>query len=634
MSLLAFFWCFMRSLFHVLIFLLVTPSVFAQENSAQEQLIRQVELLTKVNSENLSHEQVKNIADNVLPNRQHYPNELLANLFLLLADVELNKGDVNTAFRYIQQGLAISTANKKIKLSLKLKLAQVYIVNKQHTKLLDVAEQAVLESEQVNKVKFKLFALSFRSVALATLGKHKQALTDLQQVEHDIAKNKLFNQHIELFTILAAAYYQLSDFQTVLTMQLKILKLRFELEQKGNIEQTYLALGYAYLYLLRFDDAYNSFWEAKYYAEKKSAVINIAYANKGLGISLLKQQQYNAAAVALQSAADIFQKESLNANLIETLVALAKVKLNAQQKNQGYSLLARIQTLLGDKSLSLEYTGFYHMLAEMYFEHGGYQQAYVWQKKHSQLLLIKLASKKKAVNSAHHFYNQPPSIIKGQQSIIQSRELAVKLTEENELLNSFSPKIQQQKSIIFSLLVLVFILLVTFFGFIIKLSSKKRALVYEIEERPSYILANSAQTKHDYQLAFKKARTYQYPLTVSYFVIENWQELAFLCSKKSLEEVRRDIATIINEQLTEFEQAGLLNDGEYLLLFEHQCEEEIEVKVANLAQALSARFFANLGDFSVTINYALKTADFKDIDPYIFLARLCESVTSNKPISK
>jgi len=587
-----------------------------------------------VNNESLDNEQVRMLASNVLPNRQHYPNEVIAKLFLLLADIEINKGDINSAFEYSQHGLAILTSNKNIKLRLQLKLAQLYVAKKQYGKLLEVAQKAVFESEQVDKIKYKLFALSYRSVALATLGQHQQALVDLQQVEQDIAKSHLFNEHIELFTILATAYYQLGDYQTVLTLQLKILKLRFELEQKENISQTYLALGYAYLYLQRFDDAYNAFWEAKYYAEKKAAVINVAKANKGLGISLLKQQQYNAAIVELQHAANTFQQKKLHSDLVETLVALAKVKLNAGHEKQGYELLDKILTLLDGKALSLEFTGFYRMLAAMYFEQGSYQEAYIWQKKHSQLLLTKVNNKKKAANSAHHFYNQPLNILKGEQSIIQSRELAVKLAKDNELSNSFSLKLQQQKSIIISLSVLIVLLLITFFGFIIKLRTKKRVSVYESEERPSYILASPMQTKHDYQLAFKKARTYQYPLRVSYFVIENWQELIFLCSKKSLNEVRRDIASVINEQLTEFDQAGLLNDGEYLLLFEHQSEEEIKEKITSLAQALSVRFFANLGDFSVTINYELKSPDYKDIDPYIFLARLCESVTSNKPIKK
>ncbi len=612
----------------------MVPLSFAQEASTQAQLIKQIERLVKSNSESLNREQINLLANNILPNRQHYPSEAIAKLFLLLADLEINQGDVNVAFKYTQQGLAISTSNKKTKLFLLLKLAQVYVAKKQHVKLLDVAEQAVLASEQMNEIKYKLFALSYRSVALATLGQQHQALSDLQQVEQDIVNDQLFNDHIALFTILAAAYYQLSDYKAALTLQLKILKLRFELEQKGNIEQTYLALGDAYINLRRFDDAYNAFWEAKYYAERKSAIINIAYAQKGLGISFVKQKKYDEAAVELQHAADIFQQKNLKSMLIETLVALTKAKLNSEQKSQGYSLLVKILALLDGKVLSLKYLDFYRMLAAMYFDQGDYQAAYFEQKKYSKLLLVTLGNNKKSANTIHDFYNPPLNLLQGKKSILQSRKLAVKLAEDNELSNSFSLEIQQQESIIISLLVLVILLLITFFGFIIQLRSKKRALVYETEERPSYILASPIQTKHDYQLAFKKARTYQYPFRVSYFVIENWQELTFLCSKKSRKEVMREIASVINEQLTEFDQAGLLNDGEYLLLFEHQCESEVREKITNLAQALSVRFFANLGDVSVTINYALKTPDFKDIDPYIFLARLCESVVSNQPIKK
>lgn len=624
----------MRNLFYGLLCFFVIFNVSSQENLTQEQSIKQIKQLVKVNSESLNTRQVQLLADGILPNRQHYPNETIAKLFLLLADTEINRGDVNAALDYTQQGLAVSTLNKQIKLCLLLKLAQIHVAEKNYSALLDVAERAVKSSESVAEDKYKLFALSYRSVALATSGRHQQALLDLEQVEQGIAGNTLFNEHIELFTILADAYYQLNDFQTVLTLQLNILKLRFEAEQKGNIERTYLSLGYAYIFLQRFDDAYNAFWEAKYFAEKKSAPINIAYAQKGVGISLLKQQEYSAAVVALQHAANIFQQENLHSNLIETLVALAKAQINAEQKVEGYTLLRKILMLLDGKPVSFEYLGFYRMLAAMHFDQGNYQNAYVWQKKHSELLLIKMKNKKKSANSVRDFYNQPLSILQSEESIIQSRELAVKLAQENQLSNSYSLKLQQKHSIIISLTVLVTLLLITLFVVVVKLKSKKRTLVYETEERPSYILASPMQTKHDYQLAFKKARTYQYPLLVSYFIIDNWQELIFLCGKKSIKEVRREIASVINEQLTEFDQAGLLNDGEYLLLFEHQSEEEVREKVIKLTQALSVRFFANLGNFSVTINYALKSPDFKDIDPYVFLARLCESVVPSKQTSK
>jgi tetratricopeptide (TPR) repeat protein len=471
-------------------------------------------------------------------------------------------------------------------------------------------------------------------VALATLGKHKQALINLQEVEKGIASNDFFDNHIELFTILADAYYQLKDYRTALTLQLKILKLRVELQQKNNIEKTYLSIGYANFYLQRFDDAYNAFWEASYYAEKKFAPISAAYAKKGLGIALLKQTQYEESIAPLQEAANIFEMRSLSIDLIETLIALAKANVHVNEKEQGYLLLEKVLTLLNGDVVSLEYTGFYRMLAEMYFDKQLYQKAYFWQEKHSELLLIKVKNNKKAVNTAHQFYNQSSNLLLDEEPLIQSRELAVKLAENNELSNDFVDKINHKKVIINSLVALVFLQFITILSFIFKLRSKKRALVYEDQKDPSYVLASAMQTKHDYQLAFKKSRLYQYPLTVSYVVIENWQELTFLCSKKVLREIKRDIANVFNEQLTEFDQGGLLNDGEYLLLFEHQKEQDVQKKVETLAQDLQARFFANLGDFSVAINYGLKKPDFKDIDPYIFLARLCESVTSTKAMAK
>ena len=88
----------------------------------------------------------------------------------------------------------------------------------------------------------------------------------------------------------------------------------------------------------------------------------------------------------------------------------------------------------------------------------------------------------------------------------------------------------------------------------------------------------------------------------------------------------KDIASLINEHITEFDYVGLLNEGEYLLLFEHQSSQEAIVKLDLLLQAINTRAFANLGDFSVAMKYSLNTPDFKDIDPYLFLARIVESV--------
>jgi hypothetical protein len=46
-------------------------------------------------------------------------------------------------------------------------------------------------------------------------------------------------------------------------------------------------------------------------------------------------------------------------------------------------------------------------------------------------------------------------------------------------------------------------------------------------------------------------------------------------------------------------------------------------------QVLNTRSFADLGDFSLMVKYAIKTPDFKDIDPYLFLASTIEDIDVN-----
>ncbi len=171
------------------------------------------------------------------------------------------------------------------------------------------------------------------------------------------------------------------------------------------------------------------------------------------------------------------------------------------------------------------------------------------------------------------------------------------------------------------------LLLITLTSFYFKFREKQRMMIFSAAEKPRNFIANSMQTKHAYQRAFKKARQYNYPITVVYFTVENWQELIFRFNKKSIiNEVVNDISLLINEHLSEFDCAGLINPGEYLLMFEHQTTEEIILIVDKLSKALKVRFFANLGNFSISCKYTVKTPSFKDIDPYIFLARLSESI--------
>ena len=606
-------------------FIIVT-SASAQTQIEQMALNNQVQMLLKNNAEMLEPLVVKDVSNKILENQQHYSNDIIAKVFLLSANVASNLGDINQVHHYAQLGLKFNSRDKKIKLLLLLKLAEVYVLRKKYEQLLVLMQAAVNNSEFSRNIKYQLFLLSYRSVAFAMVGKHQQALSDLKQVERGINESEL-KDHIQLLTILAQAYHHLGDYQTSLTMQQKILKLRFDSDDKGNLDKTYLYLGYAYLYLTRFDDAYNAFWESKKHAENKVAIVSASSAYKGLGIVLLSQKKYSSSIDSLKHAINIFSENNMQADHVESVVALAKAKLAIQETVEGYALLHKAIKLLDGKDISLDFTGFYRMVSEMYFAQKNYQRAYLWRERYSQVLLAKFRENKKSSGIVQRLSHLPLEQLSNIESIEESRNLAVQLAQRSELSSSFVIKFQKQRSIIISLAALVSILLITLLGLCLRLRSQKMSLAYEEENKPSHSMAGPMKTKFDYQLAFKKSRKFQYPLTVAYLVVENWQELVFHFNKKSINEVTKDIASLINEQLTEFDSAGLLNQGEYLLAFEHRSTEEARVKLDKLLQAINSRSFANLGDFSIIVKYSVNTADFKDIDPYLFLARIAESVS-------
>ena len=70
----------------------------------------------------------------------------------------------------------------------------------------------------------------------------------------------------------------------------------------------------------------------------------------------------------------------------------------------------------------------------------------------------------------------------------------------------------------------------------------------------------------------------------------------------------------------------MINDGEYLFLAPHWSNQELDEFLSNLSKAFDLQFFANLGDFSLTMRYAVETPSIQDIDPYIFLSRLSNAV--------
>jgi tetratricopeptide (TPR) repeat protein/GGDEF domain-containing protein len=618
--------------YNLLIFSLfsVSFSTLADNNlNSQEKLIAEVEYLFEQSGYTLNHNKVIKLGNKIINQRINYPSEIIAKTYLLLANVAINKGELETALQFTNDGLATANQNQAIILPLQINLAQIFSAKKQYKKLLTTVQQAINTPKNKKNTTCFLIALSYRSVAFAMLGQHSKALTDLQQVESVIQQNAAFSEHISLLTILANAYYYLGDYRTALTVQLKILKLRFNLDKLNNIDQTYFHLANAYYRLNRLNDAYTAFWEAKKYAIKKNAPIYIGYASQGLSRILLRQKQYVLAKAEALQAKALFYQYNLATPHLESIIILTQIYHAIKQEDQRLILLLEAEKLATRIELTPDYIILYQYLADMYLIKQDLKKAYLWQNKYSESLLENILFTKKLAqfnryptNSKVIKYNKNKDIL----ASTKARELAIKLAEQSELTSSYSGKFHNQQLSILILTVVTFLLLIFIIIVWIKQRSKRLQTEYEALEKPGYILANSRQTKQLYQTSFDMSRQYNYALTLGYVSITNWQELTFQFNKKTVSEVSRGIASLINEQLNDFESAGLINNGEYLLLFPHQNKENVTKTMEKLVSALNLRFFANLGEFSITIAYSIESPKFQDIDPYIFLSQLSDSI--------
>ena len=608
-----------------LILLTAVFSLYAQQYSEKELLTNQVQQLLIDTNQTVDIATVDYFSKKIITNRQHYSNDVIAKVYLLLARAAFNQGNITKVFEYAQHGLAANGFDKRVNLALQLKLAEVYIAKKNPQELLSLTELAVKDSQLSTSLKYQLLALSYRSVAYAMQGENHRALADLKQVEQDLNDNELI-EHIELLTILAKAYYQLQDYQTSRIMLSKVLKLSVAMQHRHKLAQTYLSLGFAYFHLQRFDDAYNAFWESKSHAEYNQSAINIAHANKWLGIVLLKQKQFQDAFSPLSLAINSYQELNLRDDLIEAIIAMAKARLELNQNIEGFSLLNKVIELLNGDDVSTDFTGFYRMVAEMYFAEQRYQRAYDWQEKHSRMLLNKISKKTNKDTIAQGLSELFIENKEVTSTVNSSIVLSSKLKEYSDSFRDLTSNNHQQVIVIFVLLLIMILLIITTIVLFLKIKNNKTPLESKSLNQYKPYLGTPMQTKLHYKLTFKKAKKFQYPLHIAYLVIENWQNLIFHFNTKNTTEVKKEIAILITSQLTEFDYAGHFNDGEYLLLFEHQSLEEVEIKLSELMQAINTRYFGHLGDFSLVVKYSLKNPDYEDIDPYLFLASTIEHI--------
>ena len=604
----------------------ISFSTFSAEITLVEQgqLIDQVELLFAEDDEKLDYNEVLTLSNKVITHREKYTNDIIAKTYLLLAHVTSSIGELETAYQFTLDGLASVSGQEQVRMCLQIKLASILVDKKKYKQLLSIAQEAIDMPRNKENTKYYLFSLSYRSVAYAMMNQYQLALKDLQEVQSNIEENPSFAEHITLLSILANAYYHLADYQTALTLHQKVLQLRFRSKKLDNIEQTYYHLANTFFKLNQFDDAYNAYWESKRYAENKAAKIYMAYASQGLGLTLTQQAQFNDAKIEFLEAKSLFYQHNLTSSYLETIISLVLLNDLMDVNLTTSTLLDEAEELAMNIQLTGSYIIIYQLLADFNKQKNDLKKAFFWQKKYSDALL---KSKKSVAFSnpltTKHTINSAKSA-----NIVAStktRELAVKLAEQSASNNAFSTKYVQQQTFIYTLSILVFFLFCSVILLLLNIRAKRLKSAHEAIEKPSDVIATPIQTKDLYEKNFNMARKYAYPLTLSYISISNWQELTFQFNKKIVSEVSREIASVINKHINEFESAGVVNDGDYLLIFPHQHKKEVSIVIEKLVLDLKLRFFANLGEFSVIIAYAIDTPVFQDIDPYVYLSQLSDS---------
>ncbi|NQZ88688.1 MAG: hypothetical protein HRT54_14035 [Colwellia sp.] len=600
----------------ILCCLIVSTHAFANAVLNIEQNIEKVEHYFLQESENLPYEDIIALSIKVLGSRESYTVQTLGKTFVLLADIASNRGEDNEAFQFAQDGLSLRGLDPSIKFNLLLKSANGYYLKEKYEQTQNLTTRVILMADSPEVLKYRLIALSFRAMTYALQNANDLAMNDIKQVDTLIKANPQYSDHLCLLEILATAYYYLGDSHTSLTMQNKLLTLRFDLDKLANVDQTYLHLGRAYFQLNLLDDAYSAYWEAKMHSKNKSAPIRVAYAELGLAEVLLKQKNFRASHNRLLSASVTFNEKNLNKPYLTSLILLAETAslFNNQALYQHYLQLAELSAK--NVKLSEKQSKLLLLLSEMYQLKGDFKSALVLHKNYLKLL------------QQFQIKYEPSFIINANNAGSannSSRNFLLNLPEKSKLQSKFQEKYIAQKEIIYLLILVVVLMSVMFVFFGLRQRTLRLNKVYDEIEQPLSYLVTPAQTKKNYQHNYKMARKYDYPLAVGYLSVTNWQELTFHFNPKIMLEVSKTLATLLNESKGEFDEAGTINDGEYLLLGPHQTEDEIAEKLNSLAAAIKVRFFANLGHYSVQIGYAYGLPTAQDIDPYIFLSRLSET---------
>ncbi len=604
-----------------LYFLYLLPSNAAQEtidNIQIEQNIAHVNALFLANKENLHNEEIIPLSNNIIQNRALYTTDVIAKTYVLLADLATKKADTSKAFQFATDGLTLTSLSPSLKLNLLQKLANGYYANGRHLKTIDVVNTSIVIAKEHNQLKYLLIALSYRAMAHALTANYQEANADLQEVENLIDKNPQFSNHLELLKILAIAHHYLGDYQFAITMQNKIIAIKLSESSLYNISQAYYQLAINYEALNKFDDAFSAFWEAEMSVNVISTPIRMGYIQLGFGKMLLKQQQFLLAYQKLKLAENLFIGKNQIKPYLSTLISLAKAaKAIGKNAEERRALLTAEQLTTGNE-LSEPQIDLYQQLHLMYAQENKLDKALFFLNKYiTEYQRFHPSNKINKARSPSHKNTKE-----------QSKKLAGKLGDEAKIQARGSQNKPQQQQfttlLAFSILILILLCIVLWLRRKTLLLTK----AYNDNEKPSHFLYNSSQIKHLYQLNYKKSRKYEYPISFAFITITNWRELVARVNKRVCNEVTKEIAILINNTIGEFDEVGQLSEGQYLLICPHQTKKSLLKKLNKLEEAFAVSFFANLGDFSIALDYAYDTPSIQDIDPYIFLSRLSEQVNA------
>jgi len=578
--------------------------------------LNQIEQFYSNKNKSINNDKLIYIVTEIINHRNRYSSNTLAKAFSLLADSAMNKGDSARAFQFSQDGLKQGAITPSIQIDLLLKITQGYGIQGKYKEEIETAEKVIYIAKKQQDTPSLLNAFAYQATAFALMGKYFEGYQKMKMIDEILNKNPRFNNQIKLLQTLAIANQSLGELQTSITLNIKLLKLQFNTVNQQDIEKTYYNLASAYLKLKKYDDAYNAFWQVKLLAEKKSSPIFLAYAELGMGKTLLRQHQYSSAYSSLVKAEKLLKGKNLSKDYLSCLIALAKAAGKTNRHFFASQILTKAEILAENIDLSQSQIKLYKLLSEDYQKQGHDHKAL-------QLLNKYLDLKQQFKQERNKTKKLPVDI---NQSKNKSKELTLKFSKNGTVYAEYTAKNHFLRG---TIIVLIFISISLIIVTIILWLKHRNYLFHadyiELEQSKEY-LSSPVITKNNYQLSYKKARKYNYPITITLISIINWEELSFMFNKKIMKEIANNIAIIINDNIDEFEQAGKINNGGYLLIFPHQTENEISETIEQITTELNARIFANLGEFSVIIKVVSKTPCVQDIDPFAFLSQLDASM--------